>query len=98
MSSFDAYYFYICILEFTINIHHLYLLNNLADYLYICTIIFIFNKKRIMATTLKITPTLKGRESKKFNQVISTSRTSKISDERKAKMFALVSRVMAKKA
>lgn len=51
-----------------------------------------------MATTIKITPTVKGKESEKFNAVISTSKTNKISEAKKAKMFALVGKVMAKKA
>lgn len=51
-----------------------------------------------MATTLKITPAIKGKESEKFNKVISKSKTNKISDEKKSKIFSLVSKVMSKKA
>ncbi len=50
-----------------------------------------------MATTIKITPVVKGKESKKFNAVISESKTNKISETKKAKMFALVGKVMTKK-
>jgi len=50
-----------------------------------------------MATTIKITPVVKGDESKRFNTVISSSKTNKISEEKKAKIFSLVSKVMAKK-
>nr|WP_294927565.1 hypothetical protein [uncultured Flavobacterium sp.] len=51
-----------------------------------------------MATTLKITPVVKGEESKRFNTAISTSKTNKISEEKKAKIFSLVGKIMAKKA
>ena len=51
-----------------------------------------------MATILNITPVLKGKESKKFNAVISKSKANKISEAKKEKMFALVSKIMAKKA
>lgn len=51
-----------------------------------------------MATTIKITPAVKGKESERFNAVISTSKTNKISEVKKARMFALVGKVMAKKA
>ncbi|WP_406844691.1 hypothetical protein [Flavobacterium soyae] len=51
-----------------------------------------------MATTIKITPVLKGKESERFNAAISTSKTNKISEEKKAKIFSLVSKVMAKTA
>ena len=51
-----------------------------------------------MATIIKITPVVKGIESKRFNAVISSSKTNKISEAKKTKMFALVSKVMAKKA
>lgn len=51
-----------------------------------------------MATTIKITPVVKGKESKRFNTVISTSKTNKVSEEKKSKIFALVGKVLAKKA
>jgi len=51
-----------------------------------------------MATTIKITPAVKGKESKRFNAVISTSKTNKISEAKKTKMFALVGKILAKKA
>ncbi|WJS95514.1 hypothetical protein NYQ10_03460 [Flavobacterium johnsoniae] len=51
-----------------------------------------------MATTIKITPVVKGKESKRFNAAISTSKTNKISEEKKARIFSLVSKVMSKKA
>ena len=51
-----------------------------------------------MATTIKITPAVKGKESERFNAVIATSKTNKISEVKKDKMFALVGKVMAKKA
>ncbi|PBJ11016.1 hypothetical protein [Flavobacterium sp. ACN6] len=50
-----------------------------------------------MATTIKITPVVKGSESKRFNDTISSSKTNKISEEKKAKIFSLVSKVMQKK-
>lgn len=50
-----------------------------------------------MATTIKITPVVQGIESKKFNATISTSKTNKISEDKKAKIFSLVNRVMEKK-
>ncbi|WP_198033441.1 hypothetical protein [Flavobacterium commune] len=50
-----------------------------------------------MATSIKITPTVKGKESERFNAVISTSKTNKISEAKKAKIFALVTKIMAKK-
>lgn len=49
-----------------------------------------------MATTIKITPVVKGLESKKFNTTISSSKTNKISEEKKAKIFSLVNKVLAK--
>ena len=49
-----------------------------------------------MATTLNITPAVKGKESKRFNAVISKSRVNKVSDVKKNKIFALVGKVMAK--
>lgn len=51
-----------------------------------------------MATILNITPTLKGKESKKFNAVISKSKVNKVSEAKKQKIFALVGKIMAKKA
>ncbi|SIS64691.1 hypothetical protein SAMN05421796_101800 [Chryseobacterium piscicola] len=51
-----------------------------------------------MATTLNITPAVKGKESKRFNAVISKSRVNKVSDVKKNKIFALVGKVMAKNA
>ncbi|RKR10517.1 hypothetical protein C8C83_2194 [Flavobacterium sp. 90] len=50
-----------------------------------------------MATTIKITPVVKGKESERFNAAISKSKTNKISEEKKAQMFSLVSKVLAKK-
>ncbi|WP_264535420.1 hypothetical protein [Flavobacterium sp. N1736] len=50
-----------------------------------------------MATTIKITPVVKGKESERFNAAISTSKTNKISEEKKAKMFSLVDKVLSKK-
>jgi len=49
-----------------------------------------------MATTIKITPVVEGLESKKFNISISSNKTNKISEEKKAKMFSLVNKVLAK--
>ncbi|WP_194140528.1 hypothetical protein [Flavobacterium hungaricum] len=49
-----------------------------------------------MATTIKITPVVEGLESKKFNTTISSSKTNKISEEKKAKIFSLVNKVLAK--
>lgn len=54
------------------------------------------NFKIKMATTIKITPVVKGLESKKFNTTISSSKTNKISEEKKAKIFSLVNKVLAK--
>ncbi|MES2616799.1 MAG: hypothetical protein V4613_02915 [Bacteroidota bacterium] len=51
-----------------------------------------------MATTINITPSVQGKESERFNAVISKSKTNKISDSKKSKIFALVGKVMAKKA
>lgn len=51
-----------------------------------------------MATIIKITPVVRGKESKKFNAIISKSKTNKISEVKKDRMFALVGKVMAKKA
>lgn len=51
-----------------------------------------------MATTIKITPVVKGSESKRFNANISTSKINKVSEEKKAKIFSLVNKVMKKKA
>lgn len=50
-----------------------------------------------MATTIKITPLVKGKESERFNAAISASKTNKISEEKKAKIFSLVNKVMEKK-
>ncbi len=50
-----------------------------------------------MATTLKITPTLKGKDSKRFNNEITSDKFNKISDAKKNKMLALVGKVLAKK-
>lgn len=51
-----------------------------------------------MATTIKITPAIQGIESKKFNEAIAESKTNKISEAKKAKIFSLVNRIIAKKA
>lgn len=51
-----------------------------------------------MATTIKVTPVVKGKESERFNATISASKTNKISEEKKAKIFSLVNKVMAKKS
>lgn len=53
-------------------------------------------KTQKMATTIKITPVVKGKESERFNAAISASKTNKVSEEKKAKIFSLVSKVMAK--
>jgi len=50
-----------------------------------------------MATAIKITPVIEGKASKRFNEVIAESKTNKISETKKAKMFALVDKVMTKK-
>lgn len=50
-----------------------------------------------MSTTIKITPVVKGIESKRFNANISASKTNKVSEEKKAKIFSLVSKIMEKK-
>lgn len=52
--------------------------------------------KTIMATTIKITPIVKGKESERFNAAIATNKTNKISEEKKAKIFSLVNKVLAK--
>jgi hypothetical protein len=49
-----------------------------------------------MKTTIKITPLLKGKESERFNTTIATSKTNKISEEKKTKISSLVDKVMAK--
>lgn len=51
-----------------------------------------------MATTIKATPTLKGKESERFNATISASKSNKVSKAKKDRIFALVSKIMAKKA
>lgn len=51
-----------------------------------------------MATTLNITPALKGEESKRFNATIAKNRTNKLSESKKQKIFALVGKITAKKA
>ena len=49
-----------------------------------------------MATTLKVTPTLKGKDSRRFNAAIESSKLNKIYNAKKTKMLALVVRIMAK--
>ena len=49
-----------------------------------------------MATDIKITPTIKGEDSKQFNAVISKSRENKISATKKKSMVDLVEKVLAK--
>ncbi|WP_347760848.1 hypothetical protein [Flavobacterium sp. CAU 1735] len=51
-----------------------------------------------MATTIKITPVIKGEESKRFNNVIAKSKVNKISETKKNRIFDLVCKVMSKKA
>jgi len=51
-----------------------------------------------MATTIKITPIVQDKESERFNAAIAKSKTSKISEEKKEKIFSLVNKVLAKKA
>jgi hypothetical protein len=51
-----------------------------------------------MATELKVTPVLKGKESKHFNAKIANVKANKISTAKKEKILALVGKVMAKKA
>ncbi|MDT4881247.1 hypothetical protein FQZ97_1170860 [compost metagenome] len=51
-----------------------------------------------MATVLKATPILKGKESKRFNSILSANENNKISKAKKDKMFALVNKVLAKNA
>ncbi|MDM1377494.1 hypothetical protein HX052_02160 [Myroides marinus] len=50
-----------------------------------------------MATDIKITPTIKGEDSKQFNAVISKSRDNKVSASKKKSMIDLVEKVLAKK-
>jgi len=49
-----------------------------------------------MATTLKITPTLEGKSSEKFNQTLSENKSKKVSEEAKARMKTLVSKIVYK--
>lgn len=56
-----------------------------------------FKSLNKMATTIKITPVIQGIESKKFNDSIATSKSNKISEDKKAKIFSLVNRIIAKK-
>lgn len=51
-----------------------------------------------MATTIKVTPILKGKESERFNKSITSVKSHKISEAKKSKIFALVGKIMAKKA
>lgn len=51
-----------------------------------------------MATIIKITPTVKGKESERFNAVISSSKTNKIPASKKEKIFTLVEKVLSRKA
>lgn len=51
-----------------------------------------------MATILKITPAIKGKESERFNTVIATSKLNKVSEVKKNKIIALVGKVLAKKS
>ena len=50
-----------------------------------------------MSTKIRITPVIKGKESEIFNAVISSNKSNKISEEKKAKIFSLVSNVMSQK-
>jgi len=50
-----------------------------------------------MSTTINITPIVKGKESKRFNEVISSSKKNKISEVKKEKIFTLVKKVLANK-
>lgn len=50
-----------------------------------------------MATEIKITPIIKGEDSKKFNAIISKSRENKVSTSKKKSMVDLVEKVLAKK-
>lgn len=49
-----------------------------------------------MATVLKSTPILKGKESKRFNSILSANENNKISEAKRNKIFALVKNVLAK--
>ena len=51
-----------------------------------------------MATTLKATPTLRGKESERFNAAISTSKIKKISEEKRTEIFTLVNKIITKKS
>jgi len=49
-----------------------------------------------MATIIKITPTIQGSDSIKFNKNIASSKSNKIPENRKNKMFELVNKVISK--
>lgn len=51
-----------------------------------------------MATVLKATPILKGKDSKRFNSILSANENNKISKAKRDRIFALVKNVMAKNA
>jgi len=49
-----------------------------------------------MATTFKITPTLSGSSSQKFNESLNANKSNKIPSEKKEKMKDLVSEILSK--
>ena len=49
-----------------------------------------------MATTIKITPTIQGEDSKRFNENIASSKSNKIPEDRKRQMLDLVNKVISK--
>ena len=49
-----------------------------------------------MATTIKITPTLSGYASQKFNESLNANKSLKIPSEKKMKMREMVSKIISK--
>lgn len=50
-----------------------------------------------MATPIKITPPLSGRQSRNFNKKISETSKKRVSDEDKNRIFTLVDKILSNK-
>ena len=64
---------------------------------YIIKFIFLYKFDNQMATTIKITPTLKGKSSKDFNESLYSGKSIKISSDKVKAMEILVKKVLSNK-
>ena len=51
----------------------------------------------VMATPIKITPVIKGNDSRSFNKALKENQSQKVSAEEKSAIFSLVEKVLSNK-